>query len=155
MLSNNAEKLGTAGHWTIRVMTVEEVSAFWPDIEEALDDNPELWNQYYTKESIFEDVAKGHLHIIAAAKDETIVMVTMCAVVTWPAGKRLKVFFMAGEGLEECGILLDHALEHFANMTGCLWIDGYGRRGFERFTKQFGYRFVNVQVTRPVNQRRH
>jgi hypothetical protein len=155
MLHSSAQKLGTEDEWVVRIMDVNEVTAFWPEIEEALDAQPELWNQYYTKPTLFDAIVHNHVHVIGAAKSGVVVMIGMCAVTTWPAGKRLRVFFMYGEGLEEAGVLLDHACEHFARITGCRHIDVVGRRGFERFGKQFGYEFVCVHISRPVDQRSH
>lgn len=151
MLQADARKFGTEDRWDIRVMTVDEVIDFWPEIMQALNAQPELWNGYYTLDSIFKDVMEEHMHFIACAKDGTIVLLTMCAVVEFPAAKRLQCMWMYGEGLEEAAPLLALALENFAQMCGCQYIDGYGRRGWEKFCKRFGYEFVRVHVSRPVN----
>lgn len=154
MLQHDAETLGTLHQWNVRVMTFQEVAQFWPQIEEELDAQPELWNTYYTKESLFEKIVEGHVHIIACAKDDIIVLLAMCAVVEWPACRRLQVFWMAGEGLEEAAVVLNYSIENFAAMTNCQFIDGYGRKGWERFTKRFGYEFVRIQVSKPVRTMR-
>jgi hypothetical protein len=150
MLQSDAHKLGTLHQWNIRVMTFQEVADFWPQIEEELDARPELWNTHYTKESIFEQIADQRMFIIGCAKDEVVVLLAMCSVVDWPAARRLQVFWMAGEGLEEAGVILNMAIENFANIVGAQFIDGYGRKGWERFTKRFGYEFVRVQVSKAV-----
>ena len=145
-----ATKIGTEESWNVGFMSKDEIAFFWPQINEALEAQPELWNSFYTKESLIDGLVKEEFWLMAAAKNDTIHILTLCAVHSFPAGARLTSFWMYGEGLEEAAKLMDAFLENFAQAAGCSWIDGYGRKGYERMLKPYGYSFVRLHVARPV-----
>lgn len=145
-----ASKVGTADRWHVGIMSKDEIAFFWKEVNDALDETQELWADYYSKVDIIDALSKDEMYLLAAAKDEVIHLLTLCAFNDFPAGRRLTCFWMYGEGLEEAAKLIDKRLEEFALITNAKYIDGYGRRGYERILRPYGYKFQRVHVARLV-----
>jgi len=151
-----ASKVGTVDRWYVGVLSNDEIAYFWPQINEALDVTKELWEEFYTKESILDGLAHEKFFLMGAAKDDNFCLLTLISFHDYPAGRRLTCFWMYGEGLEEAARLLDEKLEQFAVTVGAKYIDGYGRKGYERMLRPYGYRYVRSHYSRRVtNKTRH
>src|SRR3990167_9394856 len=129
----------------------EQFSHYWPDIEEGLDLNHDLWKTWTTKERLVEDILKGGTQIwVASRKDGPIILVLATRVYDTPLGRVLQVPLAFGSGLIEMFPCLDLALDRFGASIGCYRLEVMGRKGFERLCKASGAEFMCSIMTRPI-----
>ena len=132
-----------------------EIAHYWPQIEGALDEEPELWNQIYTKEQIAERLEAGQMQAFAVADTTVIRIVFFTQVFDTPIGERvLQLWWMKGEGIADAIPVIDSTMEHEANRLGCSRLEITGRIGWKRLMAPFGVQHLYSVYGRPVRKTR-
>lgn len=124
----------------VKLLNADEVEKAWPQIMEELDRNPEPLCFYYTKESLFDRVLEGLIHVWAVCPppDKHWTLVLMTERHMTDIGPQLRILWASGEGAIGALNLIALVLKRFAYETGCVRIFATGRRGWIRALKIFG-----------------
>lgn len=140
----------------IQKLSASQVFKFWPQIEGALDAEPELWQGAFTKEMMLAGVEHGAAQIWAVGKDGAIHLVLLTQLFETPVDKVLQVVWAWGNGLKRALPQIDAELDKFASDHGCQRIEVIGRKGFETILRPHGFQFQCATYTRSVQSaRRH
>lgn len=140
----------------VQRLTPEQVSIFWPQIEGALDADPELWQGAFSKEMMLAGVEHGAAQVWAVGKDGAVYFVMLTQIFNTPVDRVLQVVWAWGNGLKRALPQLDAEVDRFAEKAGCQRIEVIGRKGFEKLLRPLGFQFQCATYSRDVQSgRRH
>jgi hypothetical protein len=108
-------------------------------IERGLQDNPS-----YTVEDVMDGLRSGYFQCFEEDKGIAI---------TKFAGfrdKRLLVFLLVGEDLDDWKNSMDGKLERFAKENGCSCIEAYCRPGLQKSLKSLGWKTEQLVLRRKI-----
>lgn len=121
-------------------------------IEAMLDEEPELWNKWFTKEGILERIRDKTIQPwVVTEVGGPIRAVFFTQILVGEIGKVLQVFWMKGslpKGALKC---ISLALDRFGSHHGCFRLNVNGRRGWERALHELGAEFECITLSRPIN----
>ena len=110
----------------------EDFITHWGSIEKVLDSEPEMWADYFTKESIYSDVMNGNIQVWAFSKEGKIRVVLFTRLVEYPAVRVLHIMMGFGNELKQFLPQIEATLEHFARVMKCGMCEIIGREGWEK-----------------------
>jgi len=134
----------------IYLLDRKQVEHYWPRIEAELEAEPELWNNWWTLEAIFEGVINEVIQVWVVSSKEKIQAIFMSNIVCAPAGRILQVFWMRGHLPPGAVNQISLSLDHFGQHHNCFRLSVIGRRGWERILRHVGARFEGISLTRPL-----
>lgn len=138
---------------SVAYLTPKLFDYYWPQINEALDAEPELWDKAFTKENIYEGVHGSSIQPWVVFNGELIKLLFFTQRYMSPNGMfTLQVFWMYGTGLREVLPLIDTAIDQFAAMLNCSRIEVAGRKGWGRLLAPLGAEYQYSVYSRPVRK---
>jgi hypothetical protein len=135
----------------VAYLTPEMFDHYWPELEQILDFEPELWNKVFTKQNIRDRVHSTEIQAWVVFNGQVIRLVFFTQRYVSPNGiATLQLFWMYGTGLKEVIYLLDDVVDKFAAMLECQRLEVCGRKGFERLLAPLGAEYQYTVYSRPV-----
>lgn len=125
------------------LLSPEIFASHWQSIERELDKHPEIWRDYYTKETLYEDIMEGEMQAWGFCEDEKIKIVVFTKIIDYPAVRSLQVLMALGNSLYRLFPYMEGLLERFALSQGCEMCEVIGR---ESWLKLLGPRFKKRAV---------
>lgn len=137
-LGSSSEGLGHKVHF----LKPDQFDHYWPDFEKALDADPSLWNEDFSKESIRSGVLNETIQPWVVLEGEKIRVAFLTQrFVTRHNEMTLHVFWMVGHGLPKLAPLIAASLRYFAVELNCTKALITGRKGFEKLLKPLGMEY--------------
>lgn len=133
------------GEAVVEYLTPARLDAYWPSISDAMDQVPHIWDQWWTKECIYDGGLEGIFQFWAVGDDKQIQSIVITKVVEYPAGKIVQSVFAFGHDMDEAIPQLDAIMTRFARSVGARALEVIGREGWVRKLKPLG--FVQQSVT--------
>jgi hypothetical protein len=130
---------GTSGG----TLTPDGFAFHWPDIERVLDQHPEMWADYHTKESLYQDAMDRNIQVWAFIEDDKIRVVLFTRLIEYPAARVLHVMMGFGNSLDRLLPQIEATLESFGQTWGCTLCEIVGREGW---VKKLSHRFKKKAV---------
>lgn len=120
-----------------RIHPKEWVDFHWPYVRDILVQIPEIWEDYWTLDSIFEFVVSGRWQAWGFGKSEgQMNVVVITEVCQMPAKRFLVARLSFGNSLEKVLPQIEATMEKFAMEAGCDFMEIVGRPGWEK--RSFG-----------------
>lgn len=129
---------------------VKHIEYYWPQISQALDEKPELWNTVNTKESLKAAALSGNIQVWALSSNDVLHVVFFTQFYRTHATMIFQIFWAYGENLISAMPMLSDVFDNFASKQGATQMEIQGRKGFEPFLKKFGFRADHVTYSRPI-----
>lgn len=117
----------------------EHLDFVWPDVEPfiALTEDEES-----PAKSVYNNVKLGSWTLWLGLNNNKIEMVMTTSFVTYPAsGMMCRVETLAGSDLKSWTDTYLNLLEDWAKSVGCVAMDIFGRKGFEKALAPYGYEY--------------
>lgn len=127
-----------------------EVQRYWPELEQRLQAEPELWSDSFSVDSLLTRALTGRLQIWIVERAQKVDLMLMTQVYSTDVRGILQVFWAHGEDLKERLPLLLSTAEDFAATQGCDKIEVQCRKGFVRLLAPFGWKMNFVTVEKAV-----
>jgi hypothetical protein len=108
-------------------------------IERGLQENPS-----YTVKDVMDGLRSGYFQLF---EEEQGIAVTKFSGFR---DKRLLVFLLVGENLEQWKHSMDSRLERFARQNGCSCIEAYCRPGLQKSLKDLGWKTEQLVLRRKL-----
>lgn len=130
-----------------KLLLGDELTAYWPQIWRDMEKVPHIWQLYWTREAIEEEVFLGRAQVWAAGPrlefGLQIRAVVLTRVLTYPKGRFLEGMFMFGNSLEEALPVLHATFQKFAMMQQCQNMLVQGREGWGAALKPLGFERIS------------
>lgn len=124
---------------------------YWKDISASLDEEPELWNKWFTKAGILGKILDESMQAwVICEKDGPIQAIFLTQMLVSELGKVLQVFWLRGELPEGALKCISLTLDTFGSHHGCYRLYVVGRRGWERRLEGLGAEFESITLSRPI-----
>lgn len=137
------------------LLTGGQIEHYWPQIQECLEEAPELWNKYYTVEGLLHSAYAESVQVwVLCDEREKLTCIFFSRVMASEVGRDLLIFWMWGHkaiGAVKC---ISLAMDRFAAHHECRNITVVGRPGWVRALRALGGQFEAVLVRRPVQNLR-
>lgn len=114
----------------------------WPHVEGHLERAIDRSDAPFTLSSIKEDLKKKNISLwlaVDAEEMKTLGVVT-ARIIKYPKCKALVAEWIGGNRMSEWADECVKTLEQYARDNGCARMEGFGRKGWGRFLKKFGFR---------------
>lgn len=123
----------------IQQVRPEHLDHIWLDIQPFIDRTED---EESPSESVYNNVKSGSWTLWLGLNDNQIEMVMTTSFVTYPAsGMMCRVETLAGSDLKSWTDTYLNLLEDWAKSHGCIAMDIFGRKGFEKALAPFGYKY--------------
>ena len=124
----------------VSIVPVKHLDIFWQQVEPILKPAAEESNGRYLIEDVYNYILNGSMILWVAHDEGRIIASATTHKVDYPQKSVLAIGFWGGiEPLEVYGPPLLELLQKYARETGCVNIEGYGRGGWARRLKDYGY----------------
>lgn len=137
----------------IYLLDPKQVEHYWKDILESLDAAPDLWDKWFTRDSITERILSNFIQVwVVCEPAGPIRALFLTQVLCADIGDVLQVFWMRGAlpaGAVKC---ISLALDRFGAHRGCVRLSVVGRKGWERVLKDFGAEVESIALSRPIEK---
>ena len=140
-----------APRFVMSLLTVDEFTRFWPQIESMLDTVPHTWDRW-TKEFIYERVAEDKMQVWGIGPPPRMIFVFITTVCIFPAKRVLSVEWGAGSFEPGMLPLLKETLSNYGRMNGCSELEVKGRRGWGPMFKSIGMEHKHEMWSLPIEQ---
>jgi hypothetical protein len=141
------------GNSEVYLLDNAQCEEHWDKIEQALIEEPELWDKWFTKEGILARIRDTTLQAwVVCEKDEGVAAVFLTQILVSELGKVLNVFWLKGELPEGALKCISLALDTFGEYHGCYRLYVNGRKGWERKLKGLGANFESLALSRPIHR---
>lgn len=115
-----------------RIYPQEWVECHWPYVADILRQLPEIWEDYWTLDSIFECVMTGRWQAWGFGKSSQMNVIVMTEVLQMPAKRFLKLQLAFGNSLSSVLPQIEATMERFAVEAECDFCEIIGRPGWEK-----------------------
>lgn len=132
------------------IMSQETFVAHWPKISRELDTIKHVWEDYWTKDYLYEATVRGRFLAHGFGSENNIRVVTFSQVVMFPAGNILQVVLAFGNSMKPLIPVMEATFELLAKEYNCKAFEIIGRPGWERFLPRLKKRGVVLRCE--VNQ---
>ena len=119
----------------------EDIPLYWDRLEPLLNKAVILDSDTYSIESVKLAVEQGTYAVwIAYDNDDNILGAITTRVMVVPSGKRgISLDFIGGARITDWIDMGQEMIENYAKEIKCDFIQGYGRRAWERYGSKLGY----------------
>ncbi len=131
-------------------VTPGALHVLWPNVRGALIDHPELWTTQETPEDLFKQLLLGELQLWVFLDEGNIKMYLMTHIDMRPTGMVMKLVWAVGVAAERAAATVE-AFERVALTCGCKRLEVWGRAGWARLLRKYGYREVQRIVGRNLD----
>ena len=124
----------------IQAVSPQKAVLMWEHIAPHLDKAVRLSPEVISMDDVYEGVASGDYLVWLAIDEEEkqIVAAFTTRVAEYPQAKALVVDFVGGKRMKEWAGLAVSEVRKQAALNNCRWIEGYGRRAWERWVRNYG-----------------
>lgn len=127
----------------IRPIHSADVSIYWQEVAPLLQKAVDLENGCYTIDNIYEYILNGEKSLWLVLVDNQIKAAVTTRIEQYPTGLKVCVIdYAGGEGFKEYWENFTNLIEPLYKSLGCGMITIAGRRGWERFHTDKGYKFI-------------
>ena len=127
----------------IRLLTIPEMGKEWPRIAPHLERVLARFDYGSDENDIFADAIQGHRQIWAIGDFDAIAVTQINRL---PKFSVLDVSLLAGKGMKEWLPDLVGILTQFAEVNGCKYMDGFGRKGWTKQLEKYGFKPYSYDV---------
>lgn len=129
-----------------------EIEGAWSLLEPFIEKCAAISNGRLSVELTKEALINGWACAMATYRGETLELVFIVEIANYPALRVARVIAAAGKNLKEASRFLD-ALDEWAFSLGAVEIECYCRPAMARLTKRFGWRTMDVRLTRDIRRK--
>jgi hypothetical protein len=117
----------------------------WPIAKQFLAKSVELAHGAFDLDDIHTLLVNKDAQLWAV-HDGEIKAVAVTQIMIYPKQKRLKLFLLGGNDMAKWEKSISDTFDNFAKANGCDGVELYGRKGWLRNLKQFGYNDYEVTM---------
>lgn len=123
------------------------LSVYWPDASVLIEKSLQYSDHKYTLQSIEHSLLKDESQLwLARDEKDRLLCACVTTIVIYPNDKRLSILFCGGEGARDW-LCFIQVLKSFALNHGCSAMEIYGRRGWVKLLKRYGFKESGVILT--------
>jgi hypothetical protein len=124
----------------VSIVPIDYVDHFWPQVEPLLKPAVDHSHGYYLVEDVYNYVINGYEILWVAHIAGTVIGMATTHELDYPQKTVLCISFWGGqEPLEDWGLALLQLIQRYARETGYKGIEAYGRSGWSKRLKNYGY----------------
>lgn len=149
------EQPGTSSDkYVMSYHTSETVKAYWGRFEPILLKGKEVWGEYETISSLYENFEKGVIQLWSLSVGPVVKLLAVSRIEQYPSGRREMVIqYIMGEGfftdLEEMG-KFSETFDTFARLNQCTSIRINANRAISRALKNMGFEEETVLCRKDI-----
>lgn len=136
----------------VYLLSPEQITHYWPQIEVALDATGPLWSGEWTKAALYDATLEQNVQVWVVSENEIITLALMSRIYETLSERVLLVFWASGKDLLEALPSISALFEKLARGYGCSRIETRGRPGIGKLVERIGGRFAYSVFTRRVPQ---
>ena len=141
-------------NWDERVRMVlaspETLNTIWPHVEPLFLENAEVWQEYYTLDSIQQRLQQGTMQLWAMHDDDVFTLAMVTELLEFPKLNVLSLLIVVGAELSIARQFLD-CIEMWARKRGVDKIVSVGRKGLLRLLAPYGYSEQAVAFSKDIS----
>lgn len=136
----------------VSLIPLEGVLPTWPKVRPHLAKAVEYSGGRYETDDILVALFNNEQQLWVAFDDEGVKGAVVTQFTAYPRKSVLSVMHCAGDKAEEWREPMLKTLHKWAADHGCEAMEGYGRRGWERYMKRYGFKHLWTTVEVPIKK---
>ena len=121
-------------------MPQKAVGSVWKDVDEILKRAVETVNDKSNVIDILDGIFDGtYVLWVVLDDDNKVVAAFTTRLIVYPQRKALALDWVGGTQMKEWEDQLIDTMKRYANELGCSHLEGYGRKGWGRALKKYGF----------------
>lgn len=129
-----------SGKLTFGAVPPEHVDLVWPDAAPLLAPAIATADGKFAPQDILDTLKTGGLLLWIAADDMVPVAAVTTRIVSYPQCRALAMDWIGGSRMREWLPIAHETLGRYAKLNDCTHLEGYGRKGWERWLRRYGWR---------------
>ena len=136
--------------YVAELLSEDKFILYWPKISRELDKVPHIWQDWWTKDSIYRFTTEGRFQCWAVGTEEVVLGVLFSQVTAYPKQTVLQVFMAFGEGMLDMVDALEATFHRYAVIRRCTRVEITGRPGWESELRKKGFRRTSTTIARAI-----
>lgn len=121
-------------------MPLEAVRHVWKDVEKVLKKSVATVKDKSETIDVLDGICEGSYVLwVVLDDDNSVVAAFTTRLIAYPQRKALALDWVGGERMSEWSDLMIDTMRNYANELGCSHLEGYGRKGWGRALKKYGF----------------
>ena len=142
-------------NFELRRIMPEQIHSSWSEVERMLQEQPGLWNQLWTLESIEQQLGCGGFQLWVIRIDDEHFLFTMSVVVNFPACRILRFWWANGRNVDDYMWAVVDEMNKVAGELGCTHMEmEIGRKGWETLMRPYGVKLSRQILRKEVTESR-
>lgn len=124
---------------TFGAVPPDHIGLIWPEAEVLLAPAIATAGGRYEPSDIYEQLQTGELLLWIAAEDMVPVAAITTRIMRYPRCRAMAMDWIGGSRMREWLPLAQATLLRYAKQNDCTHLEGYGRKGWSRWLRRFGW----------------
>lgn len=120
------------------LVTPDLLPQVWPQVEQSFIENENVWGEHYTLEAFPSLFEQGILQLWTMNDEDEFILVMVTELRIFPKVKVLNILLLFGREFKDALQFSDY-VELWASKQGATTSMVFGRKGFVRWLKPYGY----------------
>ena len=121
-------------------MPIEAVRHVWKDVDKVLKKSVATVKDKSETIDVLDGICEGSYVLWVVLDDnDSVVAAFTTRLIAYPQRKALALDWVGGERMSEWSDLMIDTMRNYANELGCSHLEGYGRKGWGRALKKYGF----------------
>lgn len=125
----------------ITIIPIEYVDRFWDEVRPLLEPAVMFTSGRFNIHDVYAGLQRGQYHLWVAFNEDAknIVGSVVTEIIDYPQKRCLNMHFIGGDSLKSWIAPMNEMLGKWAKDQKCELIEGYGRSGWSRFARKYGF----------------
>jgi hypothetical protein len=120
-----------------------KIDLVWHEIKSMLLEALQYADGKYTVDDIYQKLTSAQMQLWVVYHNHKLCAFCITQIFIYPTEKRLGILFASGRDVYEW-IHLNEIIKDFATTKGCSAVEIYGRPGWEKILRPFGYEKIHT-----------
>lgn len=121
----------------------------WPHVLPLLEEGSEAWEEYFTLESLYANIASGRFQLWTLNDADEFFAMMLTETIMFPKTSVLNMVLACGSDVEVWFDFLD-CFEHMAASWGISKVKIYGRKGWKKILESQGFREERTSLVKDI-----
>ena len=121
----------------------EFVDGVWPQVSEIMEKSVKTAEGKYKVEDLYPEIMDNQIVLWIIAdhdNDDEIIAAITTRLIEYPQGNSMAMDWIGGKRMKDWLPLAQDRISNYAKIHDCKYLEGYGRRGWDRWLRKYGWK---------------
>ncbi len=122
---------------------VEFLDSVWTKVSDIMERSVKTAEGKYKVEDLYPEIVDNQIVLWIVAdhdRDDEIIAAITTRLIEYPQGNSMAMDWIGGKRMKDWLPLAQERISHYAKIHNCKYLEGYGRRGWDRWLRKYGWK---------------